>query len=76
KGEALLLRGLKEGSIKFVLEGKKLRGEFALIKMKGRQKGAWLLIKKKYGAAVTEAYNSEHYLDKPATGKPKAPANN
>ena len=76
KGEALLLRGLKEGSIKFVLEGKKLRGEFALIKMKGRQKGAWLLIKKKDGAAVTEAYNSEHYLDKPATGKPKAPANN
>lgn len=62
KEEAYLLRGLQEGSIKFVLEGKKLQGEFSLIKMKGRQKGAWLLVKKKDEAAVTEAYDSEDHL--------------
>jgi bifunctional non-homologous end joining protein LigD len=86
KEEEYLLRGLEEGSIKFVLEGKKLRGEFTLIKMKGRQKGAWLLVKKKDDEAISEAYDSEDYLEdalsskrtkptkkKPATKKATAP---
>ncbi|WP_461490715.1 non-homologous end-joining DNA ligase [Pontibacter sp. HJ8] len=72
--EEYLLRGLQEGSIKFVLEGKKLRGEFTLLKMKGRQKGAWLLVKKKDDDAVSEPYDSEDYLDKPATVKRARPA--
>jgi bifunctional non-homologous end joining protein LigD len=35
---------LKEGKLSFVLHGDKLRGEFSLIRMKGRDK-QWLLIK-------------------------------
>ncbi|MDX5438296.1 MAG: DNA ligase, partial [Pontibacter sp.] len=33
ESEKLLLQGLQEGSLTFVLKGKKLRGEFALVKM-------------------------------------------
>ncbi|MFD2247846.1 DNA ligase D [Pontibacter ruber] len=70
--EEYLLRGLEEGNIKFVLDGKKLKGEFSLIKMKGRQEGAWLLVKKSDEMAMKETYDSEDYLDKPATRKPAA----
>ena len=45
--ERNLYKQWKTGSIKVVLKGKKLKGEFALIKMKGRQENAWLLIKHK-----------------------------
>lgn len=44
--EKLLLAELKKGHITFMLHGKKLRGEFALIKMEGKGDGNWLLIKK------------------------------
>jgi bifunctional non-homologous end joining protein LigD len=45
--EKELLAGLHKGRISFILEGKKLKGEFALVKIKGsRQENAWLLIKK------------------------------
>lgn len=37
--------GLASGEIKFELEGHKLRGSWALVRMKGRQENAWLLIK-------------------------------
>ncbi|MBW3544403.1 MAG: DNA ligase D [Bacteroidetes bacterium] len=63
ESEKLLLEGLRKGSISFVLRGKKLQGAFSLVKMKGRQKGAWLLIKKDDEAAVSEAYDSEAQLD-------------
>ncbi len=43
--EKYLLKQLKEGSLKFVLHGKKLRGEFALVKTKGMGENSWLLIK-------------------------------
>jgi bifunctional non-homologous end joining protein LigD len=46
-GEKQLLQGLKKGDLKFVLNGKKLKGEFALVKMRGRQENAWLLLKKR-----------------------------
>src|ERR1700744_2208223 len=36
---------LYKGSLKFVLHGKKLKGEFALIKMHTQGKNSWLLIK-------------------------------
>jgi bifunctional non-homologous end joining protein LigD len=44
--EKLLLAGLKKGHISFILEGKKLKGEFSLVKLKTKQPNAWLLIKK------------------------------
>jgi DNA ligase D-like protein (predicted polymerase)/DNA ligase D-like protein (predicted 3'-phosphoesterase) len=40
-----LLKQLREGSLKFRLNGKKLKGEFALVHTKGREENAWLLIK-------------------------------
>jgi len=54
------LRELKSGDLKIVMKGKKLKGEFALVKMKGREENAWLLIKHKDRYAVDE-YNSEDY---------------
>ncbi len=51
--------GLHSGSLKFVLQGKKLKGEFALVKLKGKQDNAWLLIKHKDDFSVIEPYNSE-----------------
>jgi bifunctional non-homologous end joining protein LigD len=43
--EATLRKELKKGHLTFVLHGKKLKGEFALIRMHGND-DAWLLIKK------------------------------
>ncbi len=42
----LLLEGFRKGDLKFVLEGEKLHGEFALVDMKKDGK-SWLLLKKK-----------------------------
>lgn len=36
---------LTSGDLKFELEGEKLHGSWALVKMKGRQANAWLMIK-------------------------------
>jgi bifunctional non-homologous end joining protein LigD len=51
---------LAKGDLKFRLEGKKLKGDFALIKMRGRRPGSkgneWLLIKKHDDSAV-EGYD-------------------
>src|SRR5580704_19337171 len=40
-----LVKELKAGDLKIRLNGKKLKGEFALVKMKGKDDNAWLLIK-------------------------------
>src|SRR5262249_38021617 len=54
ESEASLMRGLEKGQLTFLLEGDKLRGEFALIRLKGRSgrygnsdDRAWLLVKKR-----------------------------
>src|SRR4030042_5190239 len=44
--EKLLLDGFRKGNLKFVLEGEKLHGEFALVKT-GKDGKSWLLLKKK-----------------------------
>lgn len=54
KKEKILIGDYEKGSVKFRLHGKKLRGEFALVRMKGRQKNAWLLIKHRDEFATTE----------------------
>lgn len=43
--EKMLLKELHSGSLKFRLHGKKLKGEFALVKTKGMEENSWLLIK-------------------------------
>ncbi|HXI00083.1 MAG TPA: DNA ligase D [Sphingobacteriaceae bacterium] len=45
--ETHLLKQLKEGSLKIKLHGKKLQGEFALVKTHGMGENGWLLIKHK-----------------------------
>jgi bifunctional non-homologous end joining protein LigD len=44
--EKLLLKAYHSGSLRLRMNGKKLKGEFALIKSKGREDNSWLLIKK------------------------------
>lgn len=44
--EAELRKAYKKGHITFIMHGKKLKGEFALIKMHGKDEDAWLLVKK------------------------------
>ena len=57
--EKKLKAGLKSGDLKFSLQGKKLKGEFALVKIKSDQGNAWLLIKHKDKYAVSTEYDSE-----------------
>jgi len=45
--EKHLLKQLKDGSVKIVLHGEKLQGEFALVKTHGMGENGWLLIKHK-----------------------------
>src|SRR5262245_12886044 len=47
KAEDELLRELKNGKIKFILDGEKLRGAFALVKSSYRGQRSWLLMKMK-----------------------------
>ncbi|MFD1769770.1 DNA ligase D [Sphingobacterium suaedae] len=59
-GEKELLDGLKSGSLKIVVDGKKLKGEFALVKIKSNaDENAWLLIKHRDKYAVDKAYDAE-----------------
>ena len=52
---------LSKGDLKFRLNGERLQGDFALIKMKGRRPGSkdneWLMIKK-HDSHVVEGYNA------------------
>ncbi|HEV7231460.1 MAG TPA: DNA polymerase ligase N-terminal domain-containing protein [Bacteroidia bacterium] len=59
-GEKKLKAGLRAGSIKFTLHGKKLKGEFALVKMKGKGENSWLLLKHDDEFAVHKPYDSEN----------------
>src|SRR5439155_12793832 len=52
--EKIVLRQLHEGKLKFIMHGKKLKGEFALVKITGRGENSWLLIKHKDEYATTE----------------------
>jgi bifunctional non-homologous end joining protein LigD len=56
--EKLLLRQLHSGSLKIIMHGKKLKGEFALVKIKGKDEKSWLLIKHR------DKYASENDITK------------
>ncbi len=70
---------LASGSIKILMKGKKLKGEFALVKMKNAENNAWLLIKHKdkfakapYDAEENTANNSlvtKYLQEKKSPGK-------
>ena len=59
KAEKILKAGLKAGSLKVRLFGRKLKGEFALVKLKNAEDNAWLLIKHNDEHAVEGEYSSE-----------------
>jgi bifunctional non-homologous end joining protein LigD len=59
-----LKAGLKAGNLKFVLKGRKLKGEFALVRLKNAGPNAWLLIKHRDKYASDADYNSEAYVNK------------
>ena len=53
-GDVSGLEQIARGDLKFQLHGEKLKGDFALVHMKGRGKGnEWLILKKRDAAAVT-----------------------
>ncbi|HTR29088.1 MAG TPA: DNA ligase D [Puia sp.] len=60
--EKVLLKELRDGSLKFRLDGKKLKGEFALVRTKGRGENSWLLIK----------HRDRYATDAPVTDKDKS----
>lgn len=66
--EKEFLAHLGAGSIKFRVKGRKLKGEFALVKMKGRGENTWLLIKHRDEYAQEE-YNAEDYAKKSSLKK-------
>jgi bifunctional non-homologous end joining protein LigD len=45
--EKLIKQGLRKGSFHFSLEGKRLKGDFYLVRLKNLQKNQWLFFKKK-----------------------------
>ena len=57
--EQLLREGLRKGDLKFVLEGQKLSGEFALVRIKSDKDNSWLLIKKQDAFAASEDVTSK-----------------
>lgn len=62
KSEKSLLEQLEKGSLKFVLHGEKLKGEFALVQMhRPDAENAWLLIKHRDQYAL-DAYDSEEHV--------------
>jgi bifunctional non-homologous end joining protein LigD len=69
--EKELRKGLKKGHVTFVMHGKKLHGEFALIKMQNaKQKNAWLLVKK----GDHDAYETDQPIAFTLNDYPKKPA--
>ena len=60
--ESEMLEQLGNGSLKFILHGEKLKGEFALVKMKNAEGNAWLLIKHKDEFAESP-YDAEENTD-------------
>lgn len=69
EGEKVMKAGVEKGEIKFILNGKKLKGSFALVKTKGwGPKNSWLLIKHddKY---VQKGYDAKEFDFSAVSGK-------
>ena len=65
KGESIsatkAMAAFKEGNFKFIVKGKKLKGGFALVRLKNDDGKSWLLIKHRDENAVDTDYNSEDF---------------
>ena len=61
--EKAIKAGLKNGNLKIELHGERVKGEFALVKIKSDEKqDQWLMIKHKDEFAVDEDYDSEDFV--------------
>jgi bifunctional non-homologous end joining protein LigD len=68
-----LLKQLREGSFKFVLNGKRLKGTFRLLQLKERGDNLWMLIKGNDRYAVEHPYDSEDYRISPPFSRARIP---
>ncbi|MGZ3608325.1 MAG: non-homologous end-joining DNA ligase, partial [Syntrophales bacterium] len=80
ESERLFLDGLRKGHLKFVLDGEKLQGEFALVKTAKDEK-SWLLLKKKDRYAIADdilkknrSVESNKTLEDVSEANPKKPS--
>lgn len=64
--EKQLMEELHKGRLSFIMKGRKLKGEFSLVKLKGKQENAWLLIKKqdKYATETDILLKNKSVLSK------------
>ena len=60
--EKAMNEGLEKGHISFVLKGKKLKGEFALVRLKRAKENNWLLIKKHDEFSHPEPPGNEEHI--------------
>lgn len=68
-GDIPPLQQIERGDLKFRLHGEKLKGEFAIVHMRGRGKGnEWLIIKKK-DADAKPGWNIEEFAHSVLTGR-------
>lgn len=58
ESERLMLKGLKEGRLNFILHGQKLQGAYSLIRLRGNQGKQWLLIKKRDEHASSQSFST------------------
>src|SRR5262245_10044022 len=65
-GEEAFLHGMEAGKVEFVLDGARLKGLFALVRMHGRGRDNWLLFKMRDQPAKRSSTN------KPAATRPAA----
>jgi len=69
-GDAPAKEQLARGDFKFRLHGEKLKGEFAIVRMKGRGKGnEWLLLKKKNDEFADPEWDIEQHSRSGLTGR-------
>src|SRR5258705_1357126 len=75
--EKILLKQLKGGSLKLRIHGKKLKGEFALVRLKNSESNAWLLIKHrdKYAKEVDITKNDKSVVSGQTIEKVTATSN-
>lgn len=59
ESEAAVREGIRKGKISFIFEGKKLHGEYTLVKLKKGEENSWLLMKKKDEYETREGFSEE-----------------
>lgn len=68
--ESIAKKQWKAGSLKIVFTGKKLKGQFTLVKTNKDKTDHWLLIKKNDKYATDKDYKAEDYIDQKKSGSP------